>query len=153
MTSASRPGEPASSAEPESDAPEEHRGQEGEDAVTRSEEQLQIRTVRVPTTRVRVRKQIITESQTVTVQVSHEELVVEHESITDLRGVADQGTPNQTRDIEIILHTQRPVITMETVAVERIRVSTTTITEDQTITEPIRKEQIELHQDQPEPAA
>lgn len=118
-------------------------------AVIRSVEQLQVRTVRRPATRVRFRKQIVTESKTITVQVSREELVVEHEAITEVDDAAAAGPSNQTSDLEIVLYAQRPVVTMETVAVERIRVSTKTITEDRTITELVGKEQVELHQEQP----
>lgn len=116
--------------------------------MTRSEEQLRVTTERVATTRVRLRKQIVTEMQTITVPVSREEIVVDREPITDA-DAADEllSAADEQQDFEIILYAERPVVTMETVAIERIRVSTRTVTEDQTVTEPVGKEQIELHEE------
>ncbi|MDQ6657999.1 MAG: YsnF/AvaK domain-containing protein [Actinomycetota bacterium] len=120
--------------------------------MTRSEEHLHITTERVATSRVRLRKRIVTQMQTITVPVSREELVIEQEPIIDADG-ARHPLPNaDEQSVEIILHAERPVITMETVAVERISVNITTVTEDQTITEPVGKEQIELHEDPQDPA-
>lgn len=99
------------------------------------------------TTRVRLRKQIVTEMQTITVQVSREEIVIDHEPITEADGDSGPLPKAGEQDIEIILYAQRPVVTMETVAIERIRVSTKSVTQDQTITEPVGKEQVELHED------
>lgn len=122
-----------------------------QDAVmTRSEEHLHVTTQRVATSRVRLRKQIVTEMQTITVPVSREEFVIDREPITDADGGPLPSTAEQS--VEIILSAERPVVTMETVAVERIRVSTNTVTEDQATTEPVGKEQIELHEDPLDPA-
>lgn len=116
--------------------------------ITRSEERLHIGTVQVPVTRVRVRKQIVTETRTVTIEVSREELVIEHESIDNQDGGAgDQHPPPAPQVLDIVLYEQRPVITTGTVPVERIRVRTHMVTQDQSISETVGKEQIELHQD------
>ncbi|MEJ7651435.1 MAG: YsnF/AvaK domain-containing protein [Nakamurella sp.] len=113
--------------------------------MTRSEERLNVTTERVATTRVRLRKRIVTEMHTITVPVSREELVIDREPITDAVG-GELPAPGE-QDLEIILSAERPVVTMETVAVERIRVSTRSVTEDQTITERVGKEQVELHEE------
>ncbi|MEJ7650234.1 MAG: YsnF/AvaK domain-containing protein [Nakamurella sp.] len=119
-------------------------------AVTRSEERLTVHTVRLPVARVRFRKRIVTETRTVTIEVSREELIEERETI---EGSADQPSEQDAslpaRELEIVLHEQRPVITMKTVAVERVLVRTRSVTEDQRITEPLGKEQVELHRDEP----
>jgi stress response protein YsnF len=41
------------------------------------------------------------------------------------------------------LHAERPVVTTETVPVERVRIGKETVTEQQTVTGEVRKEQIE----------
>ncbi len=46
-----------------------------------------------------------------------------------------------------MLHAERPVVTKEAVPVERVRLDTETVTEQQTVTEAVRKEQIELDTD------
>jgi len=54
-----------------------------DDAMTRSEERLQVGTQRVETGRARLRKRIVTEQVSTTVPVSHDEVVVEREPITE----------------------------------------------------------------------
>lgn len=123
-------------------------------AVTRSEERLTVHTVRRPVTRVRFRKRIVTETRTVTIEVSREELIEEREQIERSADEhPEQETPTTARELEIVLYEQRPVITMETVAVERVLVRTRSVTEDQVITELLAKEQVELHRDEPAPVS
>jgi stress response protein YsnF len=59
------------------------RGSNPQELVTRSEEQSPVGTERVRTGRARLRKYVVTEQQTVTVPVSHEELRLEPEPITE----------------------------------------------------------------------
>jgi sporulation protein YlmC with PRC-barrel domain len=58
-------------------------GQQDQGAMTRSEEQLKIGAERVETGRVRLVKHVVTEEQQVSVPVSHEEVRIEREPITD----------------------------------------------------------------------
>lgn len=44
----------------------------------------------------------------------------------------------------MVLYAQRPVVTMEWVAVERVRLSTVAVTAQQTVTGAIRQEQLEV---------
>lgn len=118
----------------------------GESITIRSEERPYVSTTRVPVTRVKVRKRIVTETRTVTIEVAREELVVKDEAIEERD--ADTSGPDAAsapQELVIVLHEQRPVITMETVPVERVLVRTHTVTQDQRVTETISKEQIELH--------
>jgi stress response protein YsnF len=48
---------------------------------------------------------------------------------------------------EVVLHAERPVVAKETVPVERVRLDTETVTEQQTVTDTVRKEQIEADTD------
>jgi len=43
----------------------------------------------------------------------------------------------------VVLHAEEPVVTKETVPVERVKLGTQTITEQQQVEETVRKEQIE----------
>ena len=54
---------------------------EGGEYLTRSEEQLHVGTEKVETGRARLRKYVVTENQTVTVPVSHEEVRVVREPV------------------------------------------------------------------------
>jgi uncharacterized protein (TIGR02271 family) len=116
-----------------------------DDAMTRSEEQLKVGTQRVEAGRARLRKFVVTEQQSVTVPVSREEVRIEREPITDAnRGDAYDGPAISEEEHEVVLHAERPVVATEAVAVERVRLGTETVTEQQNVSGEVRKEQIEL---------
>lgn len=120
-------------------------GPNTDDAMTRSEEQLRVGTEQVEAGRARLRKYVVTEQQTVQVPVSREEIRVEREPITDAnRGDAMAGAAITEEEHEVVLHAERPVVTTEAVAVERVRLGTETVTETETVTGEVRKEEIEL---------
>ncbi|RIJ51210.1 DUF2382 domain-containing protein [Clavibacter lycopersici] len=119
-----------------------------DDAMTRSEEQLHVGTERVETGRARLRKHIVTEQQTVTVPVSHEEVRLEREPITDANvGSATRGPDLSEEEHEVVLTEERPVVQMETVPVERVKLGTETVTDERTVTEDVRHEEIEIDGD------
>ena len=126
-----------------------------DDAMTRSEEHLNVGTEQVEAGRARLRKYVVTEQQTVTVPVSHEEVRVEREPITDSnRGDAVDGPAISEEEHEVVLHAEQPVVTTEAVPVERVRLGTETVTEQQQVSGEVRKEQIEVHDgDDVDPAA
>jgi uncharacterized protein (TIGR02271 family) len=116
-----------------------------DDAMTRSEEQLHVGTERVETGRARLRKYVVTDQQTVTVPVTREEVRIEREPITDANaGEAYSGPEISEAEHEVVLTEERAVVTKEAVPVERVRLATDEVTENQTVTEEVRKEQIEL---------
>jgi uncharacterized protein (TIGR02271 family) len=109
---------------------------------------VQVGTQRVESGRARLRKYVVTENVTQTVPVSHEEVVLEREPITDANiGNAMDGPAISEEEHEVVLHAERPVVAKEAVPVERVRLDTDTVTEQRTVTEQIRKEQIELDSD------
>ncbi|MEP7022432.1 MAG: PRC and DUF2382 domain-containing protein, partial [Actinomycetota bacterium] len=114
-------------------------GNAADDAMTRSEEQLHVGTEQVETGRVRLRKHVVTEQVTQTVPVSHEEVRLEREPITDAnRGQAMSGTDISEEEHQVTLHAERPVVQKEAVPVERVRLGTETVTEDHEINETVR---------------
>ncbi|MEO7262617.1 MAG: PRC and DUF2382 domain-containing protein [Jatrophihabitantaceae bacterium] len=115
-----------------------------DDAMTRSEERVRVGTQKVETGRARLRKYIVTENVTQTVPVSHEEVRIEREPITEENmGQAMAGGDLTEEEHEVTLHAERPVVEKETVPVERVRLATETVTDQETVTEQVRKEQIE----------
>jgi uncharacterized protein (TIGR02271 family) len=117
-------------------------------AMTRSEEQLRVGTQRVEAGRARLRKYVVTEDVTTTVPVSHEEVRIEREPITDANvGDALDGPAISEEEHEVTLHAERPVVAKEAVPVERVRLDTQTVTEQETVTDTVRKEQIEADGD------
>ncbi|WP_020500216.1 DUF2382 domain-containing protein [Sciscionella marina] len=116
-----------------------------DDAMTRSEERLYVGTEQQETGRARLRKHIVTENVTKTVPVSHEEVVVEREPITEAnRGQATSGADLSEGEHEVTLHEERLVTAKETVPVERVRLGTETSTEEQTVSENLRREEIDI---------
>jgi uncharacterized protein (TIGR02271 family) len=116
--------------------------------MTRSEERLHVGTERVETGRARLRKHVVTEQRTVTVPVSHEEVRLEREPITDGNvGSATSGPDLSDEEHEVVLTEERPVVQMETVPVERVKLGTETVTDERTVTEDVRHEEIEIDGD------
>jgi uncharacterized protein (TIGR02271 family) len=119
-----------------------------DNAMTRSEEQLRVGTQQVEAGRARLRKYVVTENVTTTVPVSHEEVRIEREPITDGNvGDALDGPAISEEEHEVTLHAERPVVEKEAVPVERVRLDTQTVTEQETVTDSVRKEQIETDTD------
>ena len=119
-----------------------------DDAMTRSEERLNVGTEREATGRVRLRKYVTTEHVTKTVPVQREEVRIEREPITDSnRGAAMAGPGISEEEHEVVLHEERPVVEKETVPVERVRLGTETVTDEVTVDEEVRKERIETDGD------
>ncbi|MGS0687316.1 PRC and DUF2382 domain-containing protein [Nakamurella sp. GG22] len=123
-------------------------GPNTDDAMTRSEEHLRVGTEQVAAGRARLRKYVVTEQQSVQVPVTREEVRIEREPITDAnRGAALSGGEITEEEHEVVLHAERPVVQTEAVPVERVRLGTETITEQETVTGEVRKEQIEVDDD------
>jgi uncharacterized protein (TIGR02271 family) len=115
-----------------------------DDAMTRSEEQLHVGTERVQAGRARLRKYVVTEDVTTTVPVSREEVRIEREPITDANvGNALDGPAISEEEHEVVLHAERPVVAKEAVPVERVRLDVDTVTEQETVSDTVRKEQID----------
>jgi uncharacterized protein (TIGR02271 family) len=116
-----------------------------DEAMTRSEEHLDVGTEQVEAGRARLRKYVVTEQQTTTVPVSHEELVVEREPITEAnRGDALAG-PDIAEDVhDVTLHAERPIVSTVAEPVERVRLGTETVTDNEQVSAEVRKEQIEV---------
>ncbi len=116
-----------------------------DDAMTRSEEQLRVGTERREAGRARMRKYVTTENVTKTVPVSHEEVRVEREPITEAnRGDAYDGPAISEEEHEVTLTEERPVVDKEAVPVERVRLDKETVTSNETVSADVRKEEIEV---------
>ncbi len=121
-----------------------------DDAMTRSEEELRVGTREREAGRARLRKYVVTENVTKTVPVSHEEVRIEREPITDAnRDRATSGADISEEEHEVVLHEDEVVMDKQAVAKERVRLDTETVTEDQEISEEVRKEQIETEGTEP----
>jgi stress response protein YsnF len=126
-------------------------------AMTRSEERLQVGTERVATTRTRLVKYVVTEEVQITVPIRREEIRIEEvpldavdegpgESLVAADDSPRRGTVQGLPD-EIVLHTERPVVTVEVVPTERVRLRTELVQGQETVTGQVQREQIVVDQD------
>jgi uncharacterized protein (TIGR02271 family) len=123
-------------------------GPNTDDAMTRSEERVNVGTTTEEAGRVRLRKYVTTEQETHTVPVRTERAVLEREPVTD--GNVDEATRGadfSEEEHEVVLNQERVTVDKTVEPVERVRVGTETVTEEQTVTEDVRKEQIEVDGD------
>jgi stress response protein YsnF len=123
-------------------------------SMTRSEEQLRVDTERVATSRARLVKYVVTEEVQITVPIRREEIRVEEvpvdapdpgpgESLLDHDELSDRGTGSGSGlPDEIILHTERPVVTVEVVPTERVRLRTELVEGQETVTDQVQREQV-----------
>jgi uncharacterized protein (TIGR02271 family) len=119
-----------------------------DNAMTRSEEELRVGKTQQETGRVRLRKYVTTEQETHTVPVRKERAVVESEPITDANiGNATSGPELSDEEHEVVLNEEHATVEKTVTPVERVRLGTETVTEQDTVTEDVRKEHIETEGD------
>jgi uncharacterized protein (TIGR02271 family) len=119
-----------------------------DDAMTRSEEELRVGKAQRESGRARLRKYVVTEQVEQTVPVQREEVRLEREPITDANvGAAHDGPAISEEEHEVVLHEEEVVTEKRAVPKERVRLDKETVTDEQTVSEEIRKEQIEADGD------
>ncbi|HYI80870.1 MAG TPA: PRC and DUF2382 domain-containing protein [Thermoleophilaceae bacterium] len=119
-----------------------------DDAMTRSEEELRVGTARRERGRARLRKYVITEQVQQTVPVQREEVRVEREPITDANVErATDGPAISDEEHEVVLHEEEVVTEKRAVPKERVRMTKDAVTDEETVSEEVRKERIEVDED------
>jgi uncharacterized protein (TIGR02271 family) len=116
-----------------------------DDAMTRSEEELRVGTAERETGRVRLRKYVVEDEVTQTVPVRREEIRVEREPISD--GNVDdalEGPAISEEEHEVVLHEEEVVVDKRAVPKERVRLEKDSVTEEETVSETVRKEAIDV---------
>lgn len=131
----------------------DHGADHGADAaadggVVRHEERLNVGTERREAGRVRLRKHVVTEQQTVTVPVTREEVRIEREAISgEARPGGLENTARDGEAVEVVLHDEDVVVNKETVPVERVSLGKEAVTEQRKVTENVAHEEIEIDRD------
>ncbi|MFD9495206.1 MULTISPECIES: DUF2382 domain-containing protein [unclassified Streptomyces] len=93
---------------------------------------------------MRCRTYVVIEEQQQTIPVRHEEVRVVREPITDAdMGDALSGPEISEAEREVTLFAEKPVVETRAEPVERVRLSTEEVTEEETVTGTVRKERIE----------
>ena len=124
-------------------------------SVVRSEEKLAVDTQWVPVRRARLEKFQVTETRTIEVEWTREDVRVvyeplDHRSVESSAGAA-QSPPTEPRPW--VLMEERIVVTKEWVPAQTVRLVVDRVAGEQIVSEPVRKEQVELQAVDPvEPA-
>jgi len=114
----------------------------GRNYLIRSEERLNVTTARVPGGWARLEKFLVTETRTITVEVTHEEVRLASEPAGAGGAAADPGKQkNQARWMYV--SREEVVVTKRVVPVERVRLEVYPVTEQRQISDEVRKEQID----------
>jgi uncharacterized protein (TIGR02271 family) len=123
-------------------------GPETDEAMTRSEEELRVGTARRPSGLVRLKKSISTEQVSTTVPVQREEARIEREPITEANvGAAMRGGDLTEEEHELTLSEEEVVVDKKVVPKERVRLDKDVVTEERSVTEDVRKENIDVEGD------
>jgi uncharacterized protein (TIGR02271 family) len=116
-----------------------------DDAMTRSEQELDVGTRSRETGRARLRKYVVTEEVETTVPVQREEVRLEREPITDANvDAATDGPEISEEEHEVTLHAEEPVIEKRTVPKERVSLEKDTVQDERRVSDTVAKEQIEV---------
>lgn len=119
-----------------------------DDAMIRSEERLNVSKDRVATETARLRKYVVTDTETVEVPVTREEVHLEREPISaeEAARMKDAGEIGE-ETAEVTLHEERVNVEKETVPVEKVRLSKEQIQDTETVSGEVRKERFETDVD------
>lgn len=112
--------------------------------LIRSEEQLNVNKERVATGEARLRKYVVTDTESVEVPVEREEVRVERTPINAEDAKNYNGAiSGDSEEASVTLHEERVNVNKETVPVEKINLKKDTVRDTETYTEELRKEQID----------
>ncbi|CAM2872178.1 DUF2382 domain-containing protein [Corynebacterium jeikeium] len=119
---------------------------EGE--IIRSEERLNVQKDKVQTGEARLRKYVVTDTETVEVPVTREEVRVERTPISEEEAANLKGNIDEAgQEASVTLSEERVSVNKETVPVEKVSLNKEQITETERHTEEVRKEQIDSNID------
>ena len=113
--------------------------------IVHSEERVAVGTRIEATERVIVHKYVVTEEVTHTFTLRREEIRVEHQSLQGVTLPPGTAGPVFTDEVEeIVLYAEEPVFSTRVVPREVVRVSKHTITDEETVSADLSREQIDV---------
>ena len=117
-----------------------------DESMVRREEELNVGKEKVQTGQARLRKYVVTEDETVTVPVRKEKVRLEREPLTDEDRAAGAGTISEG-ETDVTLSEERVVVDKETVAKEKVGLHKDVEETEETVSEQVRKEQVDVEGD------
>jgi stress response protein YsnF len=123
----------------------------GVHTMTRSEERLRVESVREPWARAVLRVDTVTEEVLVPVTVTRQRARIEYLPLRGDDGATLSDQPGEDRESRstdwVTLYGEEPVVTVQRGPVERVRLTTTWVTEEQSVSGRLRREEIALDSD------
>ena len=111
--------------------------------MIRSEERLRVSTTRVPVRRARLERFEVTEMQTITVPVIREDVRIVYEPVDPTEEFSVPPVP-PAPPRPLVLTQERVIVSTERVPVELVTMVVETVTDEQSVTEEVRVEQITM---------
>ncbi len=121
-------------------------GAEGAARVPVREERLQVEKRPAELGEVQVRKEVVTEQQTVPVELEREEVRVEQRDVPE-RPVETGQRPFEEDTIRVPVRGEQPVVTKEAVVTGEVVINKERTTETQQVTDTVRKERVDVDED------
>lgn len=115
---------------------------EEEGTMIRRAERLTVGTETEEVGQARLRKRVVTKTETVEVPLEREELVIERESLSDEE--AQEGGDLTEEEEVIVLREERAVVDKEVVGVEKVTLGKRIVADTETISQKVQEEQIDI---------
>ncbi len=110
------------------------------------EEQLNVNKQRVQAGEVDLRKEVVTEQQTINVPVTHEEVYIERHAVTD--GVIDNTRPiGESETILVPLTEERVNVRKETFVTGEVSIGKRAVESTQRVSDTVRREELSVEQE------
>ena len=119
--------------------------QKADDVVQLSEEELHVNKSTVQAGEVKVGKHVVSEQKSVTVPVEHEEVVVTRHAVDREVDPATIGADGETVKVPVMAEKVSTSVTAH--VVEEVEVGKRMVSEERTITDTVRKEQLDMDTD------
>jgi uncharacterized protein (TIGR02271 family) len=117
----------------------------GGDEIVRHEEELRVDTETVEAGEARLRKWVETAPVALDVELRHETVRIVREPLDE------PADPEQLAEatLEVVLRAERPVVSKQVVAKERVSLETGVVTTTETVADELRRERVEVDGDLP----
>ena len=107
------------------------------------EERLRVNKEKVQTGEIGLKKNIVTETQEIEVPVEKERVTIERHAV-DEAATDGFSFDENSEEIRIPIHEERVTVDKEAVVTEEVSVNTETVTENQKVSEQVRKEELDV---------
>jgi uncharacterized protein (TIGR02271 family) len=116
------------------------------------EEELVARTENVQAGEVRVRKEVVTETKTIEVPVSHEEVVIERRSLSGQEVASTPGSlsassMNEREEIRVPVSEEQVIVEKRVVPREEVIITKAKVQETEQVSEDVKREEVEIEKE------